>query len=360
MIQSASHKVDLAAYERVRSRVGCYDMTHAAGRISGRGKDVLDLLHRMSTNDLRPLMEKPEVGGQTVLTNEKGRILDVLNVLSREDDTLIVVSSGREQAVIDWLDKFTIMEDAKFISITEGLHQIALIGPRSFDLVRQFTSTDLIAMPTLSAFRATIAGVPVLIQKYFRLAESGWMIFVQAPLASDVKSFLDAEVLAMNGAIVNDALYEVLRIESGMPTAPNELNEKRNPLETTLVSAVSFTKGCYIGQEVIARLDSYDKVQRHMLGVILEGSAADIESELHESVSLRGMGAGTATSFMLETSAGEAVGEMTSYAVSPGVGSVIGLAFIRTAHANPNTHLALRLGEGRMVSAKLVKLPFDV
>ncbi len=365
--------MDTTAYERVHERAGFYDMTRAAGRLIGKGKDVLDLLHRLSTNDLRPLMEKQGLGTQTVLTNEKGRIIDLVGLISRSDDTLMTVSAGHEQQVIAWLDKYTIMEDAKFINATETLHQFGLFGPRSFDLVRQFTDIDLITLPTLSTIETTIAGFPVLIQKFVRLAESGWLVFVSSDVAGDVKQFLEAEVLALGGAVLDDATFDVIRIESGMPVAPNELNDKHNPLESTLVSAVSFTKGCYIGQEVIARLDSYDKVQRHMLGIVVNGVAADVLAEVTEANQLqKATDPNVRVAFELYPREGEAtggwsalgdvkaIGEMTSYAISPAMNRFVGLAYIRTAHATPGNKLLMKVKPEVLLPVQVVKLPFDV
>lgn len=353
--------MDLATYEKVQSRLGFYDMTHVSGRLIGKGKDVLDLLHRLSTNDLRPLMEKPFMGTQTVLTNEKGRVIDLVNVISRDGDTLLTISGGKEQTVIQWLDKFTIMEDAKFIPATETLHQFGLFGPRSFDLIKQFTDQDLITMPSLAAFDTKIAGFPVMIQKYIRLAESGWLVFASSDIASDVKAFLEGEVLAMGGAVLDDDTFNLIRIESGVPVAPNELNDKHNPLESTLVSAVSFTKGCYIGQEVIARLDSYDKVQRHMLGIVVNGVAADVLAEVTEAIHLqKAIDPNARVAFELLSSEGTAIGEMTSFAVSPSLEKFIGLAYIRTAHATPGNKLILKVKPEELLPVQVVKLPFDV
>jgi folate-binding protein YgfZ len=285
----------------------------------------------------------------------------------------MTVSVGKEQQVIEWLDKYTIMEDAKFIRASETLHQFGLFGPRSFDLVKQFTDVDLINLPTFSTIETTVAGFPVLIQKFVRLAESGWLVFASSDVSGDVKQFLEAEVLALGGAVLDDETFDVIRIESGMPVAPNELNEKHNPLESTLVSAVSFTKGCYIGQEVIARLDSYDKVQRHMLGVVVNGVAADVLAEVNDAAQLqKALDPNARVSFEIFARDGEAaggwsalgenkaIGEMTSYAISPGMDKFVGLAYIRTAHATPGNKLALKVKPEALLPVQVVKLPFDV
>jgi len=362
--------MELTAYSRTRATLGFLDASSLFGRVIGKGKDVVDLLHRMSTNDLRPLMDKPGLGAQTVLTNEKGRIIDLLTVISREKDTLMITSKDKEQEVIQWLDKFVIMEDAQFVNATNSIDQFGLFGPRAMEFLAQYTDHDLISFQPFNAVTITIEEFPVLLQKSLRVAESGWFLFVDKEFSTEVKRKVEADVLAFDGALLDEATYDTLRIEAGLPATPNELSEKRNPLETTLVSAVSFTKGCYIGQEVIARLDSYDKVQRHMLGVEIDGIPADVASELQttfqtfaaqhiDESALRGKPE-THAAVKIETPQGELIGELTSYTVSPTLERTVGLGFIRTAHANPGMSVAVRLNEATVLPAKLVKLPFDV
>ncbi len=353
--------MDMTAYTTTKETLGFYDATNAAGRVLALGPDALDLLHRMSTNDLRPLFGNPGKGAQTVLTSDKGRIIDLLTVIVRKSDTLLTISAGREELVIKWLDKFVIMENASFVSATNAIAQFGIYGPRSMDLLKQYTSENLMTMTPLSSVTIEIAGAEVLMQKVTRIAESGWSLFVQTDDSEKVKQALQSDVLAMHGAILDDQTFELLRIEAGIPAAPNEINEKHNPLETTLVSAVSFTKGCYIGQEVIARLDSYDKVQRHMLGIILDGVSATSLEALSSEISGSEQ---PAVTLKLETAAGDVVGELTSFIDAPTLNGamherVIGLAFIRTAHANPGLRLNLRATADKIFSAELVKLPFE-
>lgn len=183
-----------------------------------------------------------------------------------------------------------------------------------------------------------IAGEKVLLQKTHRIIESGWAIFVEKPKADAVWGFLQTETENLDGTVIDDDTYNLLRIEAGIPLAPSELNEKHNPLETTLVQAVSWTKGCYIGQEVIARLDTYDKVQRHLMGIEI---SAEIKSDT--------------LPIALTNSDNEAIGEITSLAFSPSLEKSIGLAFIKSAFAIPE--MEIKVGEN---SAKLVKLPFEI
>ncbi len=324
-------------YIHSRESIGLADVSNLYGRVLASGADALDLLHRMSTNDLRPLYNEAGKGIQTVLTTEKGRIVDLLTVISNGTGALLICGKGNENAVIGWLDKFVIMEDARFSVASDSLSQFALFGPRALQYLSGMTGLDLIGMENFSAAEITLHDTQVRLIKSLRIVETGFTIICEKALATDLFTKLSADIEALGGATIDEATYETLRIEAGIPLFPSELNDKHNPLETSLVQAISFTKGCYIGQEVIARLDTYDKVQRHLMGVLTDSPDA--------------LTAPTA----IATSDGTQIGEITSTAFSPALGKTIGLGFIKTAFANPGNTVTLDSRSGTLVS-----LPFDV
>lgn len=331
-------EVNIEEYTKAHHAVGLYDATEHFGRVLASGPDAIDLLHRMSTNDLLPLIGKPGSGSQTVLTTEKGRIIDYLIVLSRGDGALLVTSKGNEERVTEWLDKFVIMEDAKFTKSSDDGVQYLIFGPKALAAMSGLFGEDILRLENLHFTDRKLVGTKVQVQRWHRIIESGWAVYAEKGDAAQVLAALTDAVTAAGGTVITDDTYNVIRIESGLPEMPTELNEKHNPLETTLVQAVSWTKGCYIGQEVIARLDSYDKVQRHLMGVMLTGDAQVNGSPLP-----------------VTSASGEVIGEVTSAAMSPSVGKTIGLAFIKTAYANPDT--SVKIGN---IEATLVKLPFEV
>ncbi len=332
--------INSEAYARSKNVIGFYDQSATMGRVIGRGKDAVDLLHRMSTNDLKSVEQKMH-GAQTVLTSEKGRIIDLVTVVNRGEDILLVTSKGHEEKIITWLDKFTIMDDARFSRVTDEVDQCLLIGRGAYQFVKELLGVDPSSIERFSMLDSTIAGVPVQIQKSLRIAESGWLIFAERANGDAVKQALVSHVESVDGSVLTDEMFDVLRIESGIPIAPNELNEKHNPLESALVSAVSFTKGCYIGQEVIARLDSYDKVQRHLMGLVLGEDAGNVVVPVK-------LFAGT-----------EEAGELTSVAYSPGLERMIGLGYIRNAYTNAGSELQIVDGD-RKIGATMQKLPFEM
>jgi folate-binding protein YgfZ len=330
------------SYFRVRKHAGLFNVTNSYGRLFARGKDAIDLLHRMSTNDMKPLETEKGRAISTVLTNEKGRFVDLLTVISDErGDVMIVVSKGNEKTVIQWLDKFTIMEDAKFITSTESLSQFELVGPEAASLLKLYSVG---VMNGRDVWEAQISETPATIWK---ASDSRYWIFTLKENAEPIWKALEEGVLAAGGAIIDDELFEIFRIEAGIPMAPNELNEKHNPLETALTaSAISFIKGCYIGQEVIARLDAQNKVQRQLVGLKFGDEMPHVGDRISDES-------------LIGTPLGDEIGKITSLASSPANGN-IGLGYIRAKYANPGTILSVEGAVGNKLSATLVQLPFHV
>jgi folate-binding protein YgfZ len=231
-----------------------------ASRISHIGPDALDLLHRISTNDLNSLA--PGRAAMTVLTSERGRVIDVLNVAFVEDGRLLLLSESAEAApAMKWIDKFTILEDAELRDVSGELAQFALIGPSSPAVAAKVCGKAVQAGEVV-AVDASGAGAV--------LVSSSWADLprVDMVVPSDRAGQMWESLRAAGAVPAGEIAFTAARIARGIPISGAELTEDSNPLEAGLKPIVDFAKGCYIGQEVVARLDTYDKLQRRL--VILE------------------------------------------------------------------------------------------
>ncbi len=333
-------------YRIVKSNVGVTDVSQQYGRLFAKGKDAFDLLHRMSTNDITPL----ESGNRAVLTallNEKGRFVDLVIVIKHsKDETLLVTSAGKEEAVIQWLDKFTIMEDARFERASEKIVQFFVCGPNALELLQKFT-TGKIDGSRSEVCDLSFGTAPASLVKVLGLAMKGWFLLTSTDHAPKVREALLSEAERLGGAAFERDLFEILRIENGMPIAPNEINEKHNPLEIPGIGreAVSFTKGCYIGQEVIARLDAQDKVQRQLVGLCFADELPSPGDRISDES-------------LVGTALGDEIGEVTSTVNSPQKGP-IALGYVRGKYANPGRKISVKSANGNIMPATLVSLPFD-
>ena len=323
----------VAEYRAVTEDAALYDNS-ATGRLKASGADALDLLNRLSTNEVVNL--PPGRGAPTVLTTDRGRILDLLGVVNTGAYTLLLTSPGGQQRVMDWLDKYTIMEDLTVADMTPDTALLTVCGPRSADALAAVLTPALPSLPEAgehySAFSAAIAGQDTLV---IRRPLGELPAFDLLTGQDAAPAVWDALVAAGISPIGREA-YEAALVQQAVPRYGRELGDAYNPLEAGLIGSIDFAKGCYIGQEVIARLDTYQKVQKYLARLRFSPGAVVAE------------GAG------LEQE-GRKVGQVTSLAVIPTTGELLGLGYVRTARAAAGAQLTLTApAQG---SAEIIELP---
>ncbi len=238
----------------------------ANGRLWITGADALDLLNRLSTNELEKLPDG--TGTSTVLTNGDGRVIDLLELGAVGEGLWCLTSPELAQDVIDWLDAFTFGEEITVEDRTADTFHIAVVGPDSRQtLTEAGAAIDGLEVDRLSS--ASIAGVDVLVWRKLTGGAEGYELIGARDAAATVVSALEST----GAQPVSEGQWEAYRVGNGMPAAGTEFGLFNNPLEARLLGAISDTKGCYTGQEVIARLQTYKKVQRRLMSVDLAAPA---------------------------------------------------------------------------------------
>ena len=282
------------------------------GVIELRGADRLDLLHRLSTNDLENM--PADHMRRTVFTDPVGRMIDVVTVLNLADKLLIMTSSGRSQSMQDWLQGHIFFQDDVTVSVTEGEWSLyGAYGPKASDSLPS-------EVPDAEALIADSHGIvwpinrPVPGFLYLMNPDQAAENWTADPLASEV--------------------FEILRIEAGLPKTGAEIRDDSIPLEVGLWDEVSFVKGCYVGQEIIARMESRGKLAKQLVGIRLD-THVQTGSTLRQD--------------------GRTVGTVTSVVESPRLGW-IGLASGRPS-ALENDDGRVEIGESEQI-AFVVELPF--
>ena len=337
-------------YAAARSAAVVIDLSDR-GRVRVTGRDRHDLLQRLTTNDMKSL-----AAGQGVvnlfLTN-KGRIVELFDLLAFPEHLLLVLASGGGKAAVEWIERFVFMEDVQAADLTAETCAIGIFGPQAAGVLAAagIDVSGLTARNHLPARLGDRPDVEITVSPCEPLAGAGYrMLGPRSDAAAIEASLLAAGGRAGIGLVKADHdLLEVLRIEAGWPGAGHELTEEWNPLETELRPLISFTKGCYTGQEVIARLNTYKKVQRALRGLRLAGAV--------ESADAARM---PAPGSDLRDECGAPAGVVTSAAYSPGLGTAIALAFVELAKSTPGTKLAADVGGGAKAEAEVVGLPFAI
>ena len=223
-----------------------------------KGSDAINLLDRLSTNDLSTI--SPGRGISTVLTTNKGRVIDQMRVVIAGDCLLAFISQPARDRVMEWIEFYTFDEDMVVSDITDLTFMVGVAGPRAYSsVVRQFADEVVACLPRYGLVVAQLGGVSVTVFRSDFLGRSEFDLIVSVTEGPPL-----VEILESRASYVDPAALEPLRIERGIPAFGSELNEERNPLEAGLTESISFNKGCYVGQEVVARLNTYDKVQRRL------------------------------------------------------------------------------------------------
>ena len=315
MVQSGTLEMQTAVYSSVRDEyasategVGLADRSHL-GRLRMSGADALDLLNRLSTNNLDDLAIGDLQG--TVLTTNKGRIIDLLYVLRQDDHLLVFTGPETRQRVAEWIDFYTFIEDVVVEDVTEETAMLSVVGRAAASTLPQLAD-----MPLYGSAPLTIDGVDVLALRTDFAGVDGYDLIVPAEQAL---ALWDA-LTATDAAPVGSRALELVRISNGIAGYSSELGEDYNPIEAGLMDFISFNKGCYIGQEVVARLNTYDKVQKHLVRLSWDGDdAPELPADLLHD--------------------GRKVGTLTSAVKTIDSDKFIGLGFVRKAHVEEGVRL---------------------
>ena len=245
------------------------------GRILVTGVDRVDLLHRLSTNDLASLKIGETIG--TSFTTEKGRMVDYVTVCARDSSLLLLTSAQTVQHLLQWLEKYHIMEDVAFSSVTAKTLMATVVGPDAISISSRIFGSSLTPNTVISLKTPFGDSTIVCVQEFHT---SMVHVIVNAESGTTMWSYLVSEGGKYGACMMGVDSYEAFRISHGIPVGGHEIAEDFNPFDCGLAHSISFTKGCYIGQEVIARLDTYQKVQRLMVGIVLSDRPMDIRSRV--------------------------------------------------------------------------------
>lgn len=248
----------LAEYQAALAGAVIMDRSHEA-RLKLTGATALDLMNRISTNDLTAM--NPGEGRPTIFTNPNARILDRMTVYQRDDDVLVLGEPGRGPALGSYLQRNIFFgDDVQVHSLAESLHHFDLHGPQAAAMMA--AAAPLAAgLSGLQVCDTEIAGHPVTIARRKPVHEQRWTVLSPSQAAGEVWS-----ALVQAGAIPAGSLtYNVLRIRAGVPGVGRESCDQFIPLEVGLWDEVSFSKGCYTGQEIIARMESRNRLAKTLV-----------------------------------------------------------------------------------------------
>ncbi|TAE60566.1 MAG: folate-binding protein [Nostocales cyanobacterium] len=321
MTTSVINDQDKIAIQAVNSGVVVCDRSHW-GRIKVSDDDRLRFLHNQSTNDFQRL--KAGEGCDTVMVTSTARTIDLVTGYILDDAVLLLVSPHRREFLMQWLDRYIFFADKVTLTdVTQETATLSLIGPESDAIVDKLGAGALIGQPI---------GNHILVDHTIFAVGSGLTnpgYTLISPVAEKPK--LWEKILEFGAMELSEGAWETLRILQGRPVPDAELTDDYNPLEVGLWQTVSFNKGCYIGQETIARLNTYKGVKQNLWGICLSSPAEP----------------GTVI-----TIGEEKVGKLTSYTATPN--GHFGLGYIRTKAGGVGLKVQVGDSLGEVVSVPFV------
>ncbi|MCA9246060.1 MAG: folate-binding protein YgfZ [Planctomycetales bacterium] len=292
----------------------------AESYVNVRGEDRAKLLQNLCTNNILSLAEGE--GCEAFLTNIQGKVLAHVEVHALADRLLLHSVPGQAEKIIAHLDRYVIREDVTFEDVSETLVALLFAGPDAFSVLRTLGVLD---MPSkrLSIGDACIAGIEVAVSRVDWTGEDG--IRIDCP-ASQCEKML--QLLQEAGAeLGSDKAFDVARIAHGTPRYGRDINEENLAQEVNRDAlAIDFRKGCYLGQETIARIDALGHVNQKLCRLRIDSNQEP-----------------PAGSELLAADA--PAGRITSAAFSPISESVVALGYVRRGHNKSGETLRSSFGE---------------
>ncbi len=318
--------------------VGLRDISDS-GIFELTGKDVLDYLHRITTNSIKDLGKN--CIAETIFTTEKGRIIDKAVIMNFEDYQLLVCSSVFKDKVKSWIEKYIIMDDVKIAGINGKYSLMELTGPQAESFMVLVCGNSVSEVEP-NKFKSILA--EGMLFNLARIVDKNgnqkFWILCSPENSVKLVDFMINNKGIFDFNLVGEDAYKCYRIAKGIPAAPFELNDQFNPHEANLMDLVNTAKGCYIGQEVIARLETYDKVQKHLKGISFS-EPVDHKEQIN-----------------LFDEKGNEAGIVTTTGFSLKCNRHIGLGFVNKAFSESGTALFMNDGNGNNYPATVENLPF--
>ncbi|HZT40365.1 MAG TPA: glycine cleavage T C-terminal barrel domain-containing protein [Bryobacteraceae bacterium] len=290
----------MKAYRALREGAAWLELA-GRGKIRVTGEDRARLLHAMTTNHVQGL--QPGEGCYAFFLNAQGRILGDVSIFCRSDHFLLDTEPETARKLYEHLDKYIIVDDVVLEDLTPSTTTIAIEGPRAFAALVQ------IGAPTPPAPYASEQWGARLVANLSYTGSPGY--FIMAP--AEERASLMEQIESAGIEAADEEAFRVVRLEHGKPRYGEDMSERYLAQEANQMHALHFSKGCYLGQEIVERVRSRAQIHRRLLPLSIDADQPPA--------------AGTKL-----TKNGAPAAEITSAAFSPALGHAVALAYVRTEY----------------------------
>ena len=331
----AAHYGDsLAEYAALRQGAGVLDLSYR-GRVCVLGADAQRFLNGQGTNNVKDLHIGQ--GCYAALVSAKGRLHGDLNIYRLENEMLLDFEPGLSGPVAQRLEKFIVAEDVQVIDAASACGLLSVQGPKAAEVVASLSPRIVIPPSAMEVARVEEEALgEIYVAAPPRLRSKGVDLFVPAGAMKEAV----ARLLARGGRLCGWQALETARIEDGLPRFGADMDETNLAPEALDARAISYAKGCYIGQEVIARIRTYGQVAKSLRGLRLAGDGKEAPAK--------------GSKLFLDQ---KEVGGVTSAVWSPALQAVVALGYVRREAGRTGTALTVRTPGGD-IPAQVVELPF--
>ncbi len=325
-------------YQAIRSGAGWIDLSES-GKIRLSGENAIQFLNGLVSNDVKS--RQPGEGVLVAFPNLQGKLLALARVYNIGAALLLEVDAINREKVVRNLSRFIPAGRFFVEDETERLSLIGIEGPGAGGVVTALGGVATMPNygPDYAIQTVLFAGVELLVANHRRCGEIGYDLFIPVERRD--------EVLARLGELgvtpVTAEEFETARIEAGVPREGVDAGEEYIVLETGLAEAISYTKGCYLGQEVIARIHWRGQPARQLRGLRL-----DTPVEASPALELRALDG---------SQAGRRIGNITSATFSPALGQPIALGYVHRYYLTPGTAVEIWRDEQCIGRATVNDLP---
>lgn len=303
------------------------------GRICLLGNDRARFLHGQVTNDVKKL--RPGDGTYAALVTAKGKMVSDLNIFALADELLLDFEPGRTKVVTERLEKYIVADDVQAVDVTPHYGLLSVQGKRAGATVQALGLTAQLPTAALSSTKLVDATLgEIYVMNHHRVGGPancfGYDLFVPTASLGTVADQLIAAARQQGGGPCGWQAFDIARIEAGIPRFGVDMDETSLPLECGIEArAVSYQKGCYIGQEVINRIHSIGHVNRQLCHLFLPDDTATPPAHgdklFHE---------------------GKEVGQITSAVFSPVLQANLAIGYVRREAARPGAALSVESAAG--------------
>jgi tRNA-modifying protein YgfZ len=313
-----------AGYTALTEGAGLVDFNHRT-QVELRGADRDSFLHNLTTNEIRKLAVGS--GCEAFLLDKNGKILAFVNVFAQPESLVLETVPDQGPFLVEHLDRYLIREKVELADRSTKWGEFYLAGPRAADVLAKLGASDL-PQARLACNEPTISGTRVMLRRVDFTEPGGFLIAFPRDAADAIShAFIHA------GATPSDAAaFDTARIEAGTPLFGRDITHDNLPQEVHRDAlAISFVKGCYLGQETVARIDALGHVNRTLVGLRFEGTEVPPPN--------------TAISDSTRE-----VGRVTSAAFSPRTNAPLALGYIRRGGNTLGTRLTSPLGDVEVIA----------